>query len=160
MDEVRRPGEEKAQLEVALGNGGKQHQLHHGQYYRVHSPMGKLNQRGLWAQKTMLHRTGSRHATTRMECENQSGWSGMQRFCGFFHHQAAKKDLGIHGQALQQIIGSVSEAAERSSQWIRIKQKDPCWARSDPLTNCPPPLTWEPRSEPSKRRVNKVCGQL
>ncbi|KAL6471530.1 hypothetical protein MHYP_G00201800 [Metynnis hypsauchen] len=39
------------------------------------------------------------------------------------------KDLGIYGQALQQTIRSVSEAAERSSQWIWIKRKDPCWAQ-------------------------------
>lgn len=39
------------------------------------------------------------------------------------------KDLGIHGQALRQTIKSVSEAAERSSQWIWIKRKDPCWAQ-------------------------------
>ncbi len=36
---------------------------------------------------------------------------------------------GIQGQALRQTIKSVSEAAERSSQWIWIKQKDPCWAQ-------------------------------
>ncbi|CAL8375459.1 unnamed protein product [Arctogadus glacialis] len=34
------------------------------------------------------------------------------------------KDLGIHGQALLKTIRSVSEAAERSSQWIWIKRKD------------------------------------
>ncbi len=39
------------------------------------------------------------------------------------------KDLGIHGQALRQTIRSVSEAAERSSQWIWIKRKDHCWAQ-------------------------------
>lgn len=39
------------------------------------------------------------------------------------------KDLGIHGQALRQTIRSISEAAERSSQWIWIKWKDPCWAQ-------------------------------
>ncbi|KAL6460680.1 hypothetical protein MHYP_G00306460 [Metynnis hypsauchen] len=39
------------------------------------------------------------------------------------------KDLGIYGQALQQTIRSVSEAAERSSQWEWIKRKDPCWAQ-------------------------------
>ncbi len=39
------------------------------------------------------------------------------------------KDLGIHGQALRQTIRSVSEAAERSSQWILIKWKDHCWAQ-------------------------------
>ena len=38
------------------------------------------------------------------------------------------KDLGIHGQALRQTIRAVSEAAERGSQWIWIKRKDPCWA--------------------------------
>ena len=43
------------------------------------------------------------------------------------------KDLGIHGQALRQATRSVSEAAERSSQWIWLKRKDPCWAqRSGP----------------------------
>ncbi len=40
-----------------------------------------------------------------------------------------QKDLGIHGQALRQTIRSVSEAAERSSQWIWIKRKDHCWAQ-------------------------------
>lgn len=38
------------------------------------------------------------------------------------------KDLGIHGQALRQTVRSLSEAAERSSQWIWMKRKDPCWA--------------------------------
>ena len=58
---------------------------------RAHSPMGEFNWRGLWAQETALHRTGSRRSTTRMECKSLSGWSGMQRFCGFFHHQAAER---------------------------------------------------------------------
>ena len=39
------------------------------------------------------------------------------------------KDLGVHGQALRQTVRSLSEAAERSSQWIWMKRKDPCWAR-------------------------------
>lgn len=39
------------------------------------------------------------------------------------------KDLGIQGRALRQTIKSVSEAAERSSQWIWAKRKDPCWAQ-------------------------------
>lgn len=39
------------------------------------------------------------------------------------------KDVGIQGQALRQIIKSMSEAAERSSQWIWMKRKDPCWAQ-------------------------------
>ncbi|KAG7490126.1 hypothetical protein JOB18_028456 [Solea senegalensis] len=39
------------------------------------------------------------------------------------------KDHGIQGQALQQTIKSVSEATERSSQWMWIKRKDPCWAQ-------------------------------
>ncbi|KAJ8010150.1 hypothetical protein DPEC_G00071990 [Dallia pectoralis] len=38
------------------------------------------------------------------------------------------KDLGICGQALRQTVRAVSEAAERSSHWIWIKRKDPCWA--------------------------------
>ena len=38
------------------------------------------------------------------------------------------KDLGIHGQALRHTVRSLSEAAERSSQWIWMKRKDPCWA--------------------------------
>ena len=42
------------------------------------------------------------------------------------------KDLGIHGQALRQTTKSVSEAADRSSQWIWLKRKDPCWALKTP----------------------------
>ena len=38
------------------------------------------------------------------------------------------KDLGIHGQALRHTVRSLSEAAERSSQWLWMKRKDPCWA--------------------------------
>ena len=38
------------------------------------------------------------------------------------------KELGIHGQALRQTVRAVSQAAERGSQWIWIKRKDPCWA--------------------------------
>ena len=39
------------------------------------------------------------------------------------------KDLGVHGQALRQTtLRLLSEAAERSSQWIWMKRKDPCWA--------------------------------
>lgn len=40
------------------------------------------------------------------------------------------KELGIHGQALRKTIRSLSEAAERSSRWIWLKRKDPCWAPS------------------------------
>ena len=38
------------------------------------------------------------------------------------------RELGSHGQALRRTIRAVSEAAERSSQWIWLKRKDPCWA--------------------------------
>ena len=38
------------------------------------------------------------------------------------------KELGIHGQALRQTIRTLSGAAERGSQWIWMKRKDPCWA--------------------------------
>lgn len=36
------------------------------------------------------------------------------------------KELGSHGQALRQTIRSISEAAERSSQWIWRKRNDLC----------------------------------
>ena len=38
------------------------------------------------------------------------------------------KELGIHGQALWNTIRSVSEEADKSSWWIWLKRKDPCWA--------------------------------
>lgn len=38
------------------------------------------------------------------------------------------RDLGVQGQALRQTIRAISEVAERSSQWIWMKRKDPCWA--------------------------------
>ncbi len=38
------------------------------------------------------------------------------------------KGLGVRGQALQQAIRLLSEAAERSSNWLWIKKKDPKWA--------------------------------
>ncbi len=38
------------------------------------------------------------------------------------------KGLGVRGQALQQAIRLLSEAAERSSNWLWIKRKDPKWA--------------------------------
>ncbi len=38
------------------------------------------------------------------------------------------KGLGVRGQALQQAISLLSEAAERSSNWLWIKRKDPKWA--------------------------------
>lgn len=51
----------------------------------------------------------------------------MQRFCGFFHHQAVERPWNPWtGSAAD---SSVSEAAERSSQWIWIKRKDACWAQ-------------------------------
>lgn len=37
-------------------------------------------------------------------------------------------DLGIRGQSLRQAIKAMSEAAERSSQWLWIKRQDSCWA--------------------------------
>ncbi len=42
------------------------------------------------------------------------------------------KGLGVRGQALQQAITSLSEAAERSSNWLWIKRKDPKWAAKWP----------------------------
>ncbi|KAL7387592.1 hypothetical protein ABVT39_025839 [Epinephelus coioides] len=38
------------------------------------------------------------------------------------------RDLGIKGQSLRQAIKAVSEAAERSSQWLWMKRQDSCWA--------------------------------
>ncbi|KAK0131293.1 hypothetical protein N1851_034009 [Merluccius polli] len=49
------------------------------------------------------------------------------------------KDLGIHGQALRQAARSVSEAAERSSQWIWLKRKDPCGLKDQDPSSSPSP---------------------
>ncbi|KAI2662986.1 2,3,4,5-tetrahydropyridine-2,6-dicarboxylate N-succinyltransferase [Labeo rohita] len=38
------------------------------------------------------------------------------------------KGLGVTGQALRQAVRSLSEAAERSSNWLWLKRKDPKWA--------------------------------
>lgn len=56
------------------------------------------------------------------------------------------KDLGIQGQPLRQTIKSVSEAAEKSSQWIWVKRKDPCWAHRNAPPNSTPhiPITPPP----------------
>ena len=56
MDEVGRPGEEKALLEGALGNGGKQHQLHHQSYPSTHlcSHLQKTSTSGMaWTQPVL-----------------------------------------------------------------------------------------------------------
>lgn len=37
-------------------------------------------------------------------------------------------DLGIRGQSQRSAIKAASEAAERSSQWLFMRRKDPCWA--------------------------------
>lgn len=49
VDKVWRPGEENAQLEAALGNGGKQHQLHY-QSYLWCAPIFKEPPRVVWGQ--------------------------------------------------------------------------------------------------------------
>ena len=38
------------------------------------------------------------------------------------------KRMGVRGQALRKAIKSLSEAAERSSNWLWIMRKDPNWA--------------------------------
>jgi hypothetical protein len=38
------------------------------------------------------------------------------------------KDLGMRGQALQQIVKSLSNAAEEASRWLWLKRKDSIWA--------------------------------
>ena len=38
------------------------------------------------------------------------------------------KDLGISGQVLRQAIKELSRLAERSSQWLWLKRKDPNWS--------------------------------
>lgn len=43
-------------------------------------------------------------------------------------------ELWGHIQALWQTIRAILEAATRSSQWIWLKQEDPCWAPSFPRT--------------------------
>ena len=42
------------------------------------------------------------------------------------------KGMGVRGQAFQQAVKSLSEAAERSSRWLWIKRKDPTWAAKGP----------------------------
>ena len=37
-------------------------------------------------------------------------------------------DLGVRGQNQRSAIKAASEAAERSSQWLFMRRKDPCWA--------------------------------
>ncbi|XP_061099664.1 uncharacterized protein LOC133129522 [Conger conger] len=39
------------------------------------------------------------------------------------------RDLGVRGQTQRLAIKALSEAAERSSQWLWMKRQDPCWAR-------------------------------
>ena len=38
------------------------------------------------------------------------------------------KDLGISGQVLRQAIKDLSRVAERCSQWLWLKRKDPSWS--------------------------------
>ena len=38
------------------------------------------------------------------------------------------KRMGVKGQAFRQAVKSLSEAAERSSNWLWIKRKDSSWA--------------------------------
>lgn len=38
------------------------------------------------------------------------------------------KKTGVKGRSLQQAIKSISSAAEKSSNWLWIKRKDPIWA--------------------------------
>ena len=38
------------------------------------------------------------------------------------------KTMGVRGQAFRQAVKSLSEAAERSSNWLWLKRKDPNWA--------------------------------
>ena len=111
--------------------------------------MGEFNSRGLWAQETALHTTGYSCATTRMEWKSiRLRWDAEVLWP---LPPSAGKDLGIHGQALRQTIRSVSDAAKRSSQWIWIKRKDPCWAHRTATwhAHLSPPAIWEPRSSPS-----------
>ena len=37
-------------------------------------------------------------------------------------------DLGVRGKNQRSAIKASSEAAERSSQWLFMRRKDPCWA--------------------------------
>ena len=38
------------------------------------------------------------------------------------------KSMGIRGQALRQAVKLLAEAAERGSNWLWMKRKDPIWA--------------------------------
>lgn len=38
------------------------------------------------------------------------------------------KRMGVKGQALRQVLKSLSEAADRSSNWLCIERKDSNWA--------------------------------
>ncbi|XP_061116493.1 NACHT, LRR and PYD domains-containing protein 3-like, partial [Conger conger] len=38
------------------------------------------------------------------------------------------RDLGVRGQSQRLAIKALSEAAERSSQWLWMKRQDPCWS--------------------------------
>lgn len=65
----------------------------------------------------------------------QKGWKALVRpveiGCrGFVATSTVRllKELGIHGQALHQTIKETSTTAERCSQWLWIRRKDPSWA--------------------------------
>src|SRR4029434_8468580 len=38
------------------------------------------------------------------------------------------REMGVRGKAHRQAVKDLSRAAEKGSQWIWIKRKDPCWA--------------------------------
>ncbi|KAI2648768.1 Homeobox protein ceh-38 [Labeo rohita] len=66
----------------------------------------------------------------------QQGWGTqllpVEVWCrGFVAMVTARllKGLGVRGLALRQAVRSLSEAAERSSNWLWLKGKDPKWAR-------------------------------
>ncbi len=84
-----------------------------------------------WTENTEVFRPSSRSSTTGLAnpFAPHRGW--VQRFCSHGNNQATE-GLGVRGQALQLAIRLLSEAAERSSNWLWIKRKDPKWAAKWP----------------------------
>ncbi len=89
--------------------------------------MGGCNWWSKWTKKAEVFRPSSRSSTTGMRTQLLPVEVGSRGFVAMATTRLLK-GLGVRGQALQQAISLLSEAAERSSNWLWIKRKDPKWA--------------------------------
>lgn len=81
----------------------------------------------------------------------QQGWNAKVGCRGFIATSTSRllRDMGVRGKAHRQAVKDLSKAAEKGSQWLWTRRKDPTWGSKCVMADGSEPGTLGFTAEPS-----------